>query len=342
MIEKNETEIMKNWIYTEIPLLAVVVITYNQENYISDTLDSILIQETNFPFEIIVHDDCSTDNTASILNEYAKKYPNIIKLILQKENQFSKGINPTRAPIAKALGKYIAICEGDDYWIDSNKLQIQLDEMRKVENCQMSFHSAIDKWEDNSKKDEITTKQANGNKLFTVNEIILGGGGFCPTASLIFEKEAVENLPKWFDQAPFGDYLLQIFGSLKGGALYIDRAMSIYRRNAAASYSSEMLDDIDLREKRFERMMASLNDMDRYFDKQFHSEIIKIKSDLYFRSALVYLQNNDFKKFNQAISKSFHLAEKKSKKMLLSFYLRKFPIILQGIKKLNEHLASKG
>ena len=345
MIEKNETDIMKSWTYSEPFLLTVVVISFNHENYIAHALDGILMQETDFPFEIIVHDDCSTDNTVKILEEYAKKYPTIIRLILQKENQHSKGIKPTAAPFEKAVGKYIAICEGDDYWIDPFKLQIQLDEMRKIENCQMSFHSTIDVWEDKSKKDEITTKQADGNKLFTAREVILGGGGFCPTVSLIFEKEAIMNLPEWYENAPFGDYFLQIFGSLKGGALYIDRTMSVYRRNATGSWSSMML-NIEKREKQFERMKVTLDEMDRYFERKFHSEVQQIESDWYLRLALVYLRNKYFNKFNQAIDKSYYLSEKKSKKLLLSFYLRKFPIILYGIgelnKKLNKYLVSKG
>lgn len=345
MIEKNETEIMKNWVYTKFPLLTVACITYNHENYISDALDGIMMQETNFPFEIIVHDDCSTDNTVNILKKYAHKYPNIIKLILQKENQYSKGIMPSKTTFNKASGKYVSICEGDDYWIDPNKLQIQLDEMRKVEDCQMSFHSAVDVWEDKSKKDGISTKQANDNKLFSVNEIVLGGGGFCPTASLIFIKEAVVNLPEWYDKAPFGDYFLQIFGSLKGGALYIDRTMSVYRRNSIGSWSSTML-NIKKKEKEFQKMMETYNEMDRYFNQRFHSEIIQIESNSYLELALTYLMNNDIMKFKQTIRYSYDLSKNKSNKLLLSYHFRNLPILLQGIvklhKKLNKYLAFKG
>ncbi|MCW8822328.1 MAG: glycosyltransferase [Sulfurovum sp.] len=333
MIEKNEAQIIKNWAYFEPPLLTVVSITYNHEKYISDALDGMLMQKTDFPFEIIVHDDCSTDSTATILKDYAKKYPTIIKLILQKENQYSKGIKPMTLAFDKALGNYLAISDGDDYWIDPNKLQIQLDEMRKVENCQMCFHSAIDIYEDNSRKNKITTKQANGNKLFTTSEIIKGGGGFCPTASLMFKKEVVENLPQWYKKAPFGDYFLQVFGSLKGGALYIDRPMSVYRKNTLGSWSRTM-QDINMREKMFEKLMVSLDDMDNSLNKQFYSEIMKIKSDQYLDWSLVYLENNYFVKFDQTINKSYNLAEKKSKKLLLSFYLRKFPLLLQSIRKL--------
>lgn len=345
MIAKNETEIMKNWRYTEPPLLTVACITYNHENYISEALNGILMQETDFPFEVIVHDDCSTDKTVDILLAYAEKYPTIIKLILQKENQWSKGIMPAKTTFNRASGKYIAVMDGDDYWTDPHKLQIQLDEMRKIEDCQMSFHSAIDKWEDGSKKDGISTKQANGNKLFTASEVVLGGGGFCPTTSLIFEKEAVVNLPQWYDNAPFGDFLLQIFGSLKGGALYIDRPMSVYRRNATGSWSVAML-NIENKEKEFQRLLETYNEMDSYFNQRFHSEILQIKSELYLEMALSYLISNNIIKFKQTIEECYSLSEKKSKKLLLSYHLRNWPTLLKGMaklyRKLNKYVAFKG
>lgn len=344
MIDKNESDIIKNWTGEEVPLLSVAVVTYNHENYLTEALDGILMQETDFPFEIVIHDDCSTDNTVNILEEYANKYPNLIKLILQKENQYSQGIKIERILFPKLIGKYIALCEGDDYWIDPHKLQIQLDEMRKIENCQISFHSAINRWEDKSKKDEITTKQADGNKLFISNEIVLGGGAFCPTASLVLEKKAIDNLPAWFDRAPMADYFLQIFGSLKGGALYIDRPMSVYRLNSIGSWSSTML-DIKKKEKEFKRILATLKEMDEYFDLQFHSEIIERESDVYHELALSYLLNNDFEKFKENISTSYDLVEKKSKKLLLAYNFRNLPILLLGMlklnKKLNKYLASK-
>ena len=340
MIEKNETEIMKDWAYIEPPLLTVASVTFNHENYISESLDGILMQETDFPFEIIVHDDCSTDNTAKIIEEYAKKFPTIIKPILQKENQYSKGVKVFTFIEEKILGEYVAICEGDDYWIDPNKLQIQLDEMRKVENCNLSFHSAIVVWEDKSKKDGIISKQANSNKIFTTSEVIKGDGGFCPTVSLIYKKEIGENLPEWYSKAPFGDYFMQILGSVRGGALYIDRSMAVYRGNTPGSWS-EGRSKVETREKQVKQLMKTMDEMDRYFDNKFHPEIMQIKSHWYYELARAYLQNNDFKKFNQTISKSYHMAEKKSKKLLLNFYLRNFPLLLQYMGKLNKYLVSK-
>lgn len=118
---------MKNWDIHSPILVSVCCITYNHFLYIRESIDSFLMQVTDFPFEVIIHDDASTDRTSEIIMEYAQKYPDIIKPIIQTENQFAKGglINP-RFVFPKAKGKYIALCEGDDYWTDCNKLQKQV------------------------------------------------------------------------------------------------------------------------------------------------------------------------------------------------------------------------
>jgi len=110
-----------------VPLVSVCVITYNHEKYIRQCLDGILMQKVNFPYEILIHDDASPDATADIIREYEAKYPDIIKPIYQTENQYSQGKSVSRFNNDRARGKYIAQCEGDDYWTDPGKLQMQVD-----------------------------------------------------------------------------------------------------------------------------------------------------------------------------------------------------------------------
>lgn len=109
------------------PLVSICVITYNHEKYIRQCLDGIFMQIVDFPFEVLVHDDASPDRTADIIREYEAKYPGILKPIYQTENQYSQKILVNRFNTERARGKYIAFCEGDDYWTDSNKLQMQVD-----------------------------------------------------------------------------------------------------------------------------------------------------------------------------------------------------------------------
>ena len=126
MFYKSEKEIMKDWDSTILsPILTVVCITYNHEKYIEEALDSMLIQETNFPFEIIVGEDCSPDQTKDILVKYQKRYPNIVKPILRKENVGA--YKNEEECILLSKGKYIAFLEGDDFWVDKLKLQKQVD-----------------------------------------------------------------------------------------------------------------------------------------------------------------------------------------------------------------------
>lgn len=129
---RTQEEIMQGWNKNSLPLVSICCITYNHQSYLREAVDGFLMQETDFPFEIIIHDDASQDGTTDIVNTYAEHFPDIIKTIIQTENQYSKGglINP-RFVFPKARGRYIALCEGDDYWTDKTKLQKQVDFLEK-------------------------------------------------------------------------------------------------------------------------------------------------------------------------------------------------------------------
>ena len=127
---------------TNIPLVSIRCITYNHEKYIRDTLEGFVMQKTNFKFEVIVHDDASTDNTPSIIREYAERYPDIIKPIFETENQYSKKDGSLdRIMITACKGKYVAFCEGDDYWTNPYKLQKQVDFMENHPECSLTYHA---------------------------------------------------------------------------------------------------------------------------------------------------------------------------------------------------------
>ena len=122
----TQLQITSTWQSSEIKV-SVICCTYNHENYIKDALNGFLMQKTKFPFEVLVNEDASTDNTARILKEYEEKYPQIIKPIYHDVNEYSQGIDIFGNLAKLAKGKYIAISQGDDYWIDENKLQMQVD-----------------------------------------------------------------------------------------------------------------------------------------------------------------------------------------------------------------------
>ena len=137
MLNKTQEQITAKWknLDAEHPLVSIKCLAFNHEKYIAQTLDGFLMQETDFPFEVIINDDTSKDKTADIIREYEKKYPLIVKPIYQKTNLYSKRDGSlTRSVNPRLKGKYVAICEGDDYWTAPNKLQIQADFLESHED----------------------------------------------------------------------------------------------------------------------------------------------------------------------------------------------------------------
>jgi len=124
------------------PLASVICTTYNQVDFIENALKGFLIQKTTFPFEIIIHDDASTDGTTKIIKHYARLYPRIIRTVIQTENQYSKGIKPGILMVLIAKGDYLAFCEGDDYWTDPNKLQLQCMYLETHPDISVTSHNA--------------------------------------------------------------------------------------------------------------------------------------------------------------------------------------------------------
>lgn len=209
------------------PLVSISCITYNHSKFIKECLDGFLMQQANFDFEVLIHDDASTDNTQEIIKAYQEKHPSIIKPILQTENQYSKGVRGINAKFnySRAQGKYIALCEGDDYWTDPLKLQKQVDFLEANPLYAGSATNSIMIFEDSSK-----------NKLFkksTVNldlyiEDLLGHRHF-HTASFLFKKECIINVD--FPKILSGDRYLFLLITSNGPIHYINKSTCVYRKN---------------------------------------------------------------------------------------------------------------
>ena len=230
---RTEDEIIANWKGDiDKPVVSICCITYNHEPYIEDALEGFLIQETDFPFEILIHDDASTDRTADIIREYEAKYPRLIKPIYQTENQYSINVNlPFKNTWDAAKGEYIAMCEGDDYWTASKKLQIQHDNMKNNPSCFMCFHPALQVSE--SQQPHVRNRYKDGT-VFRLDEIVKKGGGFYPTASSFFRAVIVKKIPSWFWLHPTGDFPLAVLASTCGNICYLDKVMSVYRSHATS------------------------------------------------------------------------------------------------------------
>ena len=210
--------------------VAVWCITYNQKDFIKDALNGFVMQKTNFPFVVIVHDDKSTDGTTDIILEYAQKYPEIIIPVIETENQWSKGGLKHIVNIMNShyrIGKYIAFCEGDDYWTSPNKLQTQIDFLESHPEYSMCFHSAKKKYECNSiawiNCEHIEDKDYDATDLF-VNWTV-------PTASVVCRKEAMEfyaNI-KGAERIQNYDIFIILSCAMTGKIRGISKQMSVYR-----------------------------------------------------------------------------------------------------------------
>lgn len=226
MIEKTEDEIMQNWKSRQKPLLSCCFITYNHEKFISQAIDGMLKQETDFPFEIIIHDDASTDGTAEIIKKYADKYPHIIQTILQKENQYSQKKNIMAIPINEARGKYIATLEGDDYWTDPLKLQKQVDFLEKNSEYVCCYHNSM---VINDNNEVIQDALFHNPKDYSEKELLSARADMA-TETVVFRN--IIEYPDYFKDAQLGDTVRWHLMGFHGKAKYLDYVgKSVYRRH---------------------------------------------------------------------------------------------------------------
>lgn len=261
-------------------MVSIHCLVYNHEPYIRQCLDGFVMQKTNFRFEAIVHDDASTDGSAAIIREYAEKYPDIIKPILETENQYSKKDGSLRKIMdAHMRGKYVAMCEGDDYWTDPNKLQMQVDYMEGHPDCSLCFHAHNNL---DGNKYYLVRRYSNNLEECPVSDIILAGGGFMATNSMMYKKEILpRELPAWAKNLPIGDLPLMLRLAECGKVAYLDKAMSVYRICVPGSWTA--------RKKSFNyqfRFIRRMNIMWRKYDQwtlyRHHKDVRKMRLENYF------------------------------------------------------------
>ena len=168
-------------------LVSICSITYNHAPYIRQCLDGFLMQKTNFPVEVIINDDCSTDGTTEIIREYAEKYPDIIKPIFHEENQYQKGVRGMfqRFVFPKARGKYIALCEGDDYWTDPLKLQKQVDFLEANPEYGLVYTDYNRKYEATNKIEQACIRAGKTRKINSFEDMLIYGGYIVPCSWLV-------------------------------------------------------------------------------------------------------------------------------------------------------------
>ena len=244
----------------EKPLVSVLMLTYGHEKYIRQAIEGVLLQEIDFPIEFLIVNDCSPDNSDEIIRETIQSSPDNITVKYVRHIQ-NMGIMPNFIwALNEVRGEYIALCEGDDYWTDPKKLQLQK-EIMKDEEISLTFHAA--KTINGEGKLGIYNENSFiGSHFVPKHEFLKSGGGGFATATLFFRKSILENLPNYFLNCGVGDYPLAFLAATYGKVFYLDRVMATYRISADNSWSSK-LDE--------EKILQTIEG-EFLFIKQFHDE----------------------------------------------------------------------
>ena len=211
------------------PLLAIKCLVYNHEPYLRQCLDGFVMQQTNFPFIAIVHDDASTDNSAAIIREYEEKYPDIIKTIYETENQYSKSDGSLTRIMNKAIDelgcKYVAVCEGDDYWTDPQKLQKQVDFLEAHEDFSVCCHN-VNMWDESTHT--MTMNYATPNAPEEASVVELAKANYIINLSVMYRyNPQVYTNP--FPDTYAGDYPMHLRHAEYGKIKYFPQVMGVYR-----------------------------------------------------------------------------------------------------------------
>jgi len=214
--------------------VSVLLTTYNHETYIAQAIDSVLMQETNFDFEIVIMEDCSTDRTRDIVISYQRKYPDTIRLILSKENNCDNS-NLVTAWLTSS-SPYVALLDGDDYWTSPLKLQKQVNFLDAHPECAICFHNVTILYEGGGQDPWLAS--VNQKEISTLEDL-LAAGNFIPCSSTLVRRGLLEHFPDWYcSYGMSGDTELNILAAEHGKIGYLDAVMGVYRVHSRGMYSS--------------------------------------------------------------------------------------------------------
>jgi glycosyltransferase involved in cell wall biosynthesis len=256
-------------------MVSIVCPTYNHVEFIRDALDGFVMQDTDFKYDVFIFDDASDDGTSEIVREYEKKYPEIFNVFISVENTWR---SPERTRIINELyqkyitGKYVAICEGDDYWTESNKLQCQVEYMEKNPDCMMTSHASL--WIDYEESQRKIFKPYATSGIIKAEDIILQPNGNISTASLIMRKEIFFK-EKLFPTCDVGDWPWQLYAISKGNVYYFDKVMSVYRYMTPGSWTKKISGSFEKIIIHNIGMTEFLKKYDYYTHYKFHDSVRK-------------------------------------------------------------------
>jgi glycosyltransferase involved in cell wall biosynthesis len=262
--------------------LSGVIITYNHDRFIEQTLRQALAQRVNFDYEIIVADDCSTDRTREIILDFCDRHPGRIVPILRDRN--GGPVNLIEA-MASCHGQYIALIDGDDYWVCEYKLQRQVDFLDQHRDYALCCHRVQVRDETGEGRDGIWPHPDFAAGTYTIEDLI--AGNFIPTCSVMYRSECIGSLPDWFVDVSPRDWVRHILAARSGKIQLMDEAMAVYRMHSGGMWTSGRA--IDQKHDML-RMMAAL---DRYMDFQYTDAIQRWRAVCFFDMAIIERLNGN-------------------------------------------------
>lgn len=308
-------------------MVSILCNTYNHKTYIEQCINGFLNQKVNFDFEIIIRDDASTDGTTEIVRKYAEKYPSIIFPHYYSENQYSKGNarEVNRKMFDCARGKYIALCEGDDFWISDSKLQKQVDFLESNPEYVCCGHAAYYANEDGTLKSNIRFDVFQKTQDLSMNDLILNWA--FATSSILYKKSARTdyNIP-FRGKCKNGDYSFLLYIRTKGKIYYINECMSAYRIESIGSVNWKWRKDKDSLIRNQYRFLEMLDLFDEYTRFQHNEAVNKKKEKVQF--AIFCLQGN-LKEVRKNRLEYNRLTNRAKLKLLAHYY---FPFTKQFFK----------
>ena len=257
------------------PLVSVLCQTFNHEKFICKALDGFLIQQTDFDFEICVHDDASTDSTVNIIKSYADKYPDHFRVIFQEVNQYSLGRSVLEINYQQSRGDYLALCEGDDYWIDPLKLQKQVNVMRKYPNCSLVGHGAIIKNTNNPFYSRLWLID-DKHSIIDTQTALLKHGYLFPLNAFMFKRKDF-SLPQALRMIRVADLNRILYSAIIGEIHYIPDVMSVYQVGIKSSWTNTLHRDRTKVIEHLEEELRFLGQFDEYTHKSHHEEVKAFK-----------------------------------------------------------------
>ena len=278
----------------EKPLVSIICLTYNQEKYVRDCLDGFVMQQTNFPYEVLIYDDASTDGTPAIIREYAAKYPESFRPTLYEKNNYSQGLGFVGyyEGMREAKGKYIAYCEGDDYWTDPLKLQKQVDFLETHPDYETCAHEVIVKYADGK---ELAFSDFEHNLLisvkksdYTFDDMLTGN--IIHVSSMMYRNFDMQ-FPSWLPQISAGDMVVYRLLGERGKLHVLPDAMSVYRDHRDSFTNSNTEYDSSI--KYYTQLsIPVLEKLNIYWDGRYQDKIYPIIAQYYAECAWLYTKKS--------------------------------------------------